>query len=168
MRSQLVPQYAAIAAVDPGRTTGVARGVFPIADADSVEAAYAAGSQVESWECEGSLKEQTDELVVELDDWFSWLLIERSIPVTAQFLVFEDFHPRRRNVDLVPVKLTERFEARWDEIPVLPAIEKQQPSHAKTFATDARLRAWVAWVVGSAHRRDATRHVLLKISRLLG
>lgn len=35
----------------------------------------------------------------------------------------------------------------------------QSPSYAKRFATDARLRDWGLWVVGSDHERDAHRHV---------
>lgn len=43
----------------------------------------------------------------------------------------------------------------------------QQPSHAKTKATDARLKRWGLWEKGSPHKRDAARHFALRVDKLL-
>lgn len=37
----------------------------------------------------------------------------------------------------------------------------QQPSVAKTYATDERLKRWGLWVRGKEHERDACRHLAL-------
>lgn len=167
----MIPKFVAIAALDPGRITGVARGVFPIAGADTVAAAYAAGSHVESWECEGTVAEQVAELVEELTDWFADIHVFGGIPLPNLYVVREDFKLRQRSADLTPVEISAAFDTTWMSLsstaPAVP-IETQMPAQAKGFATDARLRRWGAWTVGSTHRRDATRHVLLKISRLMG
>lgn len=44
-------------------------------------------------------------------------------------------------------------------------VLKQQPSLAKTYATDERLRSAGFYVVGSDHARDAVRHALLCLRR---
>lgn len=40
----------------------------------------------------------------------------------------------------------------------------QQPSQAKTYATDERLRRWGYWIRGKEHERDAWRHAILFIA----
>lgn len=44
----------------------------------------------------------------------------------------------------------------------------QKASAAKSFATNNRLRSWDAWTRGSEHARDATRHLALRLSEMLG
>ena len=163
MPANALPSVIAVAAVDPGRTTGVARGIFE--PQDTLLETLATGFQVETWQTDGPLRGQAEEIVGELDDWFSMAHMEHSIAICDLHFVIENFILRTAHADLSPVKLTERIEAGWhsDWLP----IQRQQPSHAKSFATDARLRAWEQWVVGD-HRRDAWRHVLLCVHRILG
>jgi hypothetical protein len=44
-------------------------------------------------------------------------------------------------------------------------FETQSPSDAKMFTTDEKLRALGWWTPGLDHPRDATRHVVLALSR---
>lgn len=44
-------------------------------------------------------------------------------------------------------------------------FETQSPNEAKSFGTDAKLKAMGWWTVGSDHARDATRHLILKLCR---
>jgi hypothetical protein len=46
-------------------------------------------------------------------------------------------------------------------------IEYQSPSEAKSYVTNERMRRWGAWVKGSEHKRDATRHMVKKVSDIL-
>jgi hypothetical protein len=161
----IVPDVVAIAAVDPGRVTGVARGVFRLDTEMSVAEAFQGADEFESWECEGSDEEQAIELTEELADWFAGLNIG-GIAIPNLHLVFEDFQLRTRFASLEPVEVRAAFNARWTWKVI--DIQLQQPSHAKTYATDDRLRRWGAWQKGSTHRRDATRHLLLKLNKVLG
>jgi hypothetical protein len=45
----------------------------------------------------------------------------------------------------------------------------QQPSSAMNFATNARLKEWGAYplTIGSEHRRDAVRHLCVRLSEML-
>lgn len=44
-------------------------------------------------------------------------------------------------------------------------VFRQQPSEAKGFATDDRLRNWDLYKRGEQHARDASRHALLALSK---
>jgi len=160
-----MPTQFSVAAVDPGLTTGVARGVFDTSTYNTVPDVFRAAIEFESWECKGTIEEQSIELTEELADWFSEQHLFRSIPIPNLFLVFEDFQLRTRFARLEGVRLREQFKARWTFKTI--DIDTQQPSHAKRYATDERLRRWGAWTKGSTHRRDATRHLLLRLSKVI-
>lgn len=166
----IIPNVLAIAAVDPGRTTGVARGIFRPGKEATLASTLATATQLESWECTGSLAEQAEEIVGELDDWLSWAHIESGVAMPDLHLVVESFALRTAHADLTPVKLSERIDERWPYVDSAPwiEIERQTPAHAKGYATDERLRRWGVWVKGSTHRRDAMRHVCLRLNRALG
>lgn len=165
----LVPDSVAVIAFDPGRVTGVSRGVFALGSVDTVAGVWAARSKAETWECEGTIEEQVDELVNEFGDWLVERHVFDGIALPHLYVVREDFKLRTKQADLTPVELSAAFDQEWRSTHGhWVEIETQMPSNAKTYATDARLRAWGAWVRGSAHRRDANRHLLLKLSRLLG
>jgi hypothetical protein len=53
-----------------------------------------------------------------------------------------------------------------DEPSNLTATIWQQPSEAKTYATDERMKRWGLWIPGTAHahERDARRHLALFVS----
>lgn len=155
----------AIYAVDPGTTTGVARGTFE--PSESVWEGVSAG-RWESWEVYGSPGEQAWEIMGEYLDWRKQLDIATGNPVQA-VLVIEDFTIRlgqgassRREL-LDPVRVAAACDAlaisraghRWTQ------IEYQQPAERSIY-TNARLKAHGMWVVGSEHRRDAVRHMILR------
>lgn len=101
-------------------------------------------------------------------------------------LVVEDFQLRQRNVDLMPVNVRSALEGvlwmagrveadlragdafepgavnrRFGGVPGMEfawAPIYQQPSEAKGYGTDARLRQWGLWERGMPHARDAWRH----------
>ncbi|WIC89680.1 RuvC-like resolvase [Rhodococcus phage Maselop] len=79
-------------------------------------------------------------------------------------VVIEDFIPREQNMSrdfLSPVRVTSRLEQLlWESRTT--TLHRQQPSFAKTTATDARIKDWGMWRDGHAarHARDADRHAL--------
>jgi hypothetical protein len=153
-----------IYAVDPGTTTGVARGIFPFSD--SVWDGIALG-RWESWDVEGTPGAQAWEIMGEFLDW------QRSISPTKVALVFEDFvmalatgpGSTRRLLD--PVRVTSACDALcWTRQGLRWAFPELQPPSDKGSYTNARLRAHGLWVRGSSeHRRDAIRHMVKRYSR---
>ncbi len=171
-RSIVLPDWVAIAVVDPGGVTGCARALIPVGSLDSISEAVVQADQLESWEEEGSIADQAQSVVDIMNDWFIEVNMFGNIPVPHMFLVVESFVLRQRHADLSPLKLIERIETLWssvsaDPVGSWPVIEYQTPSDAKSYVTNKRLREWGGWVVGSEHRRDAMRHLLLKASRIL-
>jgi hypothetical protein len=165
-----MPRQVAIFAVDPGTTTGVARGVFGICESvwDGV-----ASAQWESWEVEGKPSVQAWEIMGEFLDWRNSLDGNGS-PMSAHFVI-EDFVVRlgqgassRREL-LDPVRVASGCEAlawtrgglRW------VTIEYQQPSEMSTY-TNKRLRDHGMWVRGAGdHRHDAIKHMIRRYARAI-
>lgn len=93
-----------------------------------------------------------------IDDW----------PTAA--IVMESFFLRKtaRGIDLSPVEIIAQirnhlyYQGR--------EMHMQQPSQAKTTATDARLKLWGTYTSdgGMGHARDADRHVMLFLRRCIG
>lgn len=139
-------------AIDPGEKTGVA-----IWDD---EAKTLVTHEVVTIDDEG-----IDELVKLIDTW------------GPKLLIVEDFVLRPSGIQstarsgLSPVRITSllmgflRGRALNNEDAYCPAIELQMPAQAKGFATNERLKRWGWWVKGSAHKRDAVRHLLLYASK---
>lgn len=171
----------AIFAVDPGTTTGVARGTFVPVYGGDTKAHLDFCADRESWEVTGSPREQAAEIVGEFLDWRAHLFLDLGYEASMVFFVMENFLLRpqkargagsdKHMLDPVrvgyaiegcsvdPVGMTVRFD-----------IEYQTPTE-KAGLTSDRLRRLDAWVVGSEHRRDATRHMIVKLRacmRLLG
>jgi hypothetical protein len=153
-------------AVDPGKVTGVGRGVFDLTNALSIRDAIEAAREVETWECDGDLTGQADEITEELEVWLGLKTYTLGVSITNLVFVMEDFHLRQRSADLTPVELRALIKDRWNEgwVP----IQDVQPSHAKGYATNKRLRDWGIWVKGSEHRRDVMRHLIYKVNQLMG
>jgi hypothetical protein len=148
-------RWLRIMAVDPGGTTGVAGGSFRVGKnsmAKDVMQEADGDGRIWTAEVEGSPREQAAELNQ------LWQSLSRTGP--TPLLVIEDFVLRSQNADLTPVAVTAALEAL-----VGFDIERQMPSAAKSFLTNDRMHDWGLWVVGSAHERDAIRHVALKLSR---
>lgn len=160
----VLPDWVAVGVVDPGGVTGCARGLFPVGSVDSIVEAIVQADQLESWEEEGSIADQSQSVVDIMSDWFIDLNLS-GMRLDHMFLVVESFVLRQRHADLTPVQMIERIDTLWTFGGI--SVERQTPSDAKSYVTNARLRSWGAWVKGSAHRRDAMRHLILKVSRVL-
>lgn len=79
-------------------------------------------------------------------------------------LVVEDFILRtadRQRTTLDPVRVTTALVSVLYDRGWRGKVVYQQPSQAKTVATDKRLRLWKIWIKGSAHKRDAMRHAVV-------
>lgn len=165
-----------ICSVDPGTTSGVARGAFGIALKDVTAWEALAAGKWESWEVEGSPAEQAWEIMDEYADWLadvqrSWTPGARVVPLLTceSFVVRLGRGASSQSNLLDPVRVASAMEAlswtragsRWAH------INYQSPSDAKNYATNERLRAAGLWVKGSEHRRDAMRHLALAYSRAL-
>lgn len=153
----------AIMSVDPGGTTGVARGMFAFAQGESTGKILKRKQWLNTNEVEGDFLQQAIQLVA------IWKLFSRLAKNTIgqrPLLVVESFilRPGKASADpaqLMPVRIAAALEAL---VPVVP--EYQTPSMAKGYATDERLREWGLWKVGSAHERDAIRHLAYKLHSL--
>ncbi len=163
----------AVMAVDPGVTTGVARGVFDL-DMGSVRECIAAGLDLESFDVTGVEREQGMTLAIEFADWVFRANVEHGVPVGRVILVIEDWTPRlplksgARDV-FYPVRVPALMEGFCGQVGAFDSglAVWQQPSVAKTFATDRRLRAVGLWVRGRDHQRDAWRHVMAYLNGVL-
>lgn len=159
--------------VDPGTTSGVARGLFE--RCDSAWEGVASG-RWESWEVEGTPAEQAWEIMGEYADWLERLRSQEKASGDQMTIAFaiEDFTVRlgrgaasRREL-LDPVRVAAGCEAlswtrgglRWVQ------IQYQQPSERSIYTND-RLREHGMWVKGSEHRRDAVRHLILRYSKII-
>lgn len=183
----------AIMAVDPGRVTGVARGMFGPGMEAGMRDALREGVGVETWEVEGDYRVQSWELAAEFGAWVDELAGDGwKVDSGDVALVVEDFQLRTQNVDLDPVMVMCGFlcllvprAAGLEGRLSLPAggggagrqmyargvpVALQQPADAMRFATNTRLREWGVARGGlwgrpiSEHRRDAYRHMCFRLA----
>lgn len=89
-------------------------------------------------------------------------------------IIIEDFILRQFRQDanlLAPVRVTAKMEYALYEMrlragdPLAYRVKKQQPSMAKSTATDDRLKDWGLWEPGKPHARDALRHAVTFLRR---
>jgi hypothetical protein len=188
----------AIMAVDPGKTTGVARGLFGPGMEAGLRDALREGVDVETWEVAGDYRVQAWELAAEFSDWCDGLLGSGVFNHWEELrqgtsLVVESFRLRTQNVDLDPVMvmcgllvLLVPREAGLRGVTSLPGrhgagtlyahgvpVHLQEPADAKRLATNARLKEWGVprGMFGrpiSEHRRDAYRHLCLRLAKAMG
>jgi len=177
MPARQVPEVFGVMAVDPGTTTGVAAGLFhPAADI----AGCLAEAEWEAWEVDGSPAEQAWEIMEEFKDrQTNWNMLE-SVGFPDIHLVVESFALRLKKAHgagsnqrmMDPIRVTSAMHALAlhslnGELRSWCHIEYQLPAEAKRYVTNERMRRWGAWVVGSEHKRDATRHMIKKVSDIL-
>lgn len=174
--ARVIPKRFAIMAVDPGTTTGVAAGLFhPAADI----AGCIAEAEWEAWEVEGSPAEQGWEIMDEFRDRQTvWNMDGVAFPdihlVSESFaLRLKKAHGAGSNQRMMdPIRVIQSMETLAlhslnGELRKWAKIEFQSPSEAKKYVTNERMRRWGAWVVGSEHKRDATRHLVKKVSDII-
>ncbi len=170
VRHMIIPDKFAVMAIDPGGTTGIAAALLNAGKAQTTHQLLRRAVQkkvlaVGEITAKGRNAEtrQAEKLY---DEWMKFKFIanvEKGIPLPYIYLVVEDFQLRQRSVDLSPVKIT------WGLLSLIPEEEMlmQQPSEAKSYATNERLRKWGVWAVGKEHGRDAVRHLALRASKVL-
>lgn len=158
----------AFMAIDPGGTTGVAAGY--VATHPTRKKTLETMQFHKALEVNGDWLSQAKQLANLMDRFVMNANVEKRLPFSNIHISAEDFVLRRRQEGGATGNLTSvwviagavalfnnpNIEIRW-----------QQPSAAKTLATDQRLKEWDLWAVGSAHCRDANRHLCLHIDHVL-
>lgn len=156
-------------AIDPGKVSGVARGIFSVGMEAGIKDALMGVVELETWEVEGTAPVQCWELVSEFHDWVYGLVASGTVDASRVdeevCLVVEDFRLRQSNVDLDPVLiiggLTTLLVPRsaglngvlgtgGDSVGSLSGtyalgatVAFQQPADAFRFATADRLAEWM-------------------------
>lgn len=155
----------AILAVDPGGTTGIAAGHYELLV--SMKRTVSEGQRMhKTTEVTGYWLDQA-KAIAELVNRFKYTAqVEHQLPASHLHVVFENYLPDPRRIgagatDLSPVWIAAAACAYLDEEPVW-----QNPAD-KSYATNALLKRWGLWVVGSEHMRDANRHLCKRLDRLL-
>lgn len=163
----------AILGIDPGGTTGVAAGYFDLRP--TRKETIGTLRNAKSAEVEGSWLEQGVRLAEIINKFVYTANVENSIPLPNISVAIEDFILRRREAGGATGNLTSVWVAaammgayvRTMPVNYNVRFKWQQPSSAKNLATDARLKDWGLWVKGSAHKRDAWRHIILRLDELI-
>lgn len=174
----------AVMAVDPGQTSGLAWGVFDLAQ-PGIKEVIESGVMMGCGEATGSEEWQAAKIVEVWRDFEMFSRITHDCP--RSLLVFEDFILRigkgsSDRAGLSPVRITSLVyglllghhcgtaapygEEAWEASRAAEMIpwKLQQPSAAKSFATKGRLERWGLWKRGMRHARDAWRHVALALA----
>lgn len=138
--------------IDPGGTTGWAavsvREIAMLNRRDLIP-----GLSVEYGQITGDYNSQARQLLQLVDEF--------NCPV-----VMEDFHLRKKNVELSPVEIAARVEFALDMTEELDRYFKQTPGDAKRTINDNRLKQWGLWLPHKErHARDGIRHGLLFLRR---
>jgi hypothetical protein len=174
--ARTVPDMFGVMAVDPGTTSGVAAGLFHAA-ADI--AGCLANAEWEAWEVNGTPGEQAWEIMDEYKNrQVDWNIGGVGFP--NMYLVVESFALRLKKAHgagsnqrmMDPIRVISAMEALSlhylsGELRPWCKFEFQLPAEAKRYVTNERMRRWGAWVKGSEHKRDATRHMIKKVSDIL-
>jgi hypothetical protein len=155
-------------AIDPGKVTGVARGIFSAGMEAGMRDAFASVVELETWEVEGPHPVQAWEICAEFGDWVHGLVKSGVVMAGSMSeevaLCIEDFRLRTQNVDLDPVMvmsgittlLVPRAAGLRGELGVSgqggvgmgryalgAGVYFQQPADAMRFATGERLEEWL-------------------------
>lgn len=132
----------AVIALDPGLTTGVA---FKAPDREPVALQIAGRLEVYSWVNE-SIRAEVE-----------YQGRPRPIIVVERFTINSNTAQKSQQLDPLYIIGTVEYLALLNGCP----FRLQSPSQAKSFATDAKLKAAGWWVPGQDHARDALRHLMV-------
>lgn len=175
----------AILAIDPGGTTGVAAGYVELGDTrrETLETM----TNNKTTEVTGDYLWQAAKLDTIFRNFVFTANVEYGIPLPNISIAIEDFVLRRRREGGATGNLTSCWVAAaavamfhkvmlatpdGKQITAVAAdqtgcIHWQTASDAKHVANDARLKSYGLWIVGSAHERDANRHLVLRVDKIL-
>lgn len=170
-----------IFAIDPGTTTGINYGVWPMG-VSVVEALKL--TERRSIELKGDLLSQAREASLLWRQFFRSSCEVDCVEVERMFMVIESYYQRpsihgQTAEALDAVKLAhliigyrngqaQLFEELGFGKVGMGQIVWQMPSEAKGYASDTRLRNWGAWIPGPDHKRDALRHAIRWWAKLNG
>lgn len=172
----IIPERFAVMTLDPGGVSGVARGIFEARE--TLKATLLDGGELEAWEVEGEPELQAFEIAEEFKEWSANLMIDGFCAANDISLVCESFALRQRSADLSPVEVRSALRAL-----LMPPVDarqgvmrfdhtwvEQSPGDAKSIGTPDRLKGWNLYRLGrgSDHKRDALRHLVLRVNRVLG
>lgn len=178
--SIVIPDTAAVLALDPGETTGVAAALLNLKRASTTKGLMrrvVEKRMLKVQQVTGSPEDQAWELFELWKEFVFLSHIENGVPRDAVVLVIEAFQLRQRDANLAPVEIIGALKAllrgpsfgRDGELTLWgwgrPVF--QTPSQAMGYATNDRLKDWGIWTVAQEHGRDATRHLALRASKLL-
>lgn len=161
--------------VDPGGRSGVAGGYFM--NMGSVAATLKRAVRREAvWAVfiDGSPEEQAWWLARQWTEFrFKWV-VEYGQRADRCSLVVEAFKLRQRSVELSPVEvtsgLTTLLRGSGGDWPQGEPVY-QEPSSAKGYATNDRLKEWGLYPLGRGggdHKRDALRHIAARVAAEIG
>lgn len=159
----------AILAIDPGETTGVAAARVDLSYLDALPTLRNAENK-KSMEVTGNYLEQGLHLAEIMNKFVFTMNTRFMIPTYQIHIVIENFVLRRTRQGGATGNLT----SCWVGGAAVGAfgddtlITWQNASDAKSYATNDRLQMWDMYERGSAHMRDANRHLALKVNKLLG
>lgn len=154
-------------AIDPGGTTGLAAAY--VEPEKSVKETLLNARMKKATEVEGTWTQQAQKLAQIMSRFVFTANVEQLVPLSNIHFAIEDFVLRRRETggatgNLTSVWVAAATVAIFD---IEATIHWQQPSHAKTFATDARLKLWDLYERGSEHKKDSWRHLAMLVNTLV-
>jgi hypothetical protein len=158
----------AVFTVDPGGTTGVVGGYVELRP--TMRQTMQTLSMAGSTEVHGSWDQQALEIAELWERFHDKAVATIGLPEENVHMAIEDFVLRRRQAGGATGNLTSCWVAAATVARCnLPSdyVVWQQPSEAKGFATNERLRMWGCYEVGSEHRRDAWRHFCSLVNKLI-
>lgn len=148
-------------AIDPGGTTGWALVTVPVRNLLDRQVNLLTDMEFDCGQIVGPENEQAWEI--------GGMLWSFRGPVIIEDFILRQF---RQDADLLaPVRVMEKvdyeiFCANMQRKKTSQLqIKKQQPSLAKSTATDDRLKEWGLWVPGQPHARDSLRHSVTFLRR---
>lgn len=156
----------AVMGIDPGGTTGVAAGHFRL----HATAKRTLTDGRRSWkttEVRGDWWTQAKAIAELINRFVFTAQTEHELAVGHVHIAWENYTRR-------PQAATTNLDSVWVMAAALAFLDRpeldhafQEPSSAKGYAENQRLRGWGIYVVGSDHERDAARHVALRVSDLI-
>lgn len=161
-------QTHAIMGIDPGGTTGIAACYVSVRP--TMKETMLAATRKKSIEVPGDYLSQGKQIASLMNGFMYKANVENEIPLSNIHFAIEDFVLRRRMEGGATGNLTSCWVAAA-AVAIFGSesnIKWRQASQAKTYATDARLKLWGLWTVGSAHQRDAWRHLASEVNEVVG
>jgi hypothetical protein len=159
MRTQAFGVYT----LDPGGKSGTARGVF-IPQRTIVSTLRAHTVEAAEW---------TGDPIIQAAniarDYYAWRRQVYAAGVERIELVIESFKLRQVAVELSPVEVTAALRAYLRVLKLPDVTCYQSASQAMSHAPHQRLKRWGMYSAGrgSDHKRDALRHLALRVSNII-